>query len=576
MTDSRPKVLYGEANYRAMVKENGYYVDKTHYIPLLEQFKSPVFLRPRRFGKSLLCTTLQYYYDLQFADQFQELFGHTWIGANPTPKQGSFLVVSFDFSAVDPSGSVEAIEKKFNEAINKKLNHFCLINRKLFPEPIIIDRERSGTANLSDLAFTLNAYGLPPLYVIVDEYDNFANQLIVSKKDDLYRTLMEDDSFLKSFFKILKEGRKDGVIAHIFLTGVLPITIDDLASGYNIAEFITLDPRFEAMAGFTQSEVDTLLDRIYADYQLDESTRTQVNEVVKSNYNGYHMVDIDAEPLYNSTILIYFLQKLISFKEIPEFLTDLNLKTDISWIRRLTSSNAERTRELVDQLTIHNRLTYDRQQLRDKFDMKQFFNKTFYPISFFYLGMVTRYNSFQMCLPNLNMKAIFSEYFNELYEIDVSTLYADMMSGFLDKPDLPKLFADYWELYVSQLPEAVFAKVNENFYRTTFYELTKRYLSGYYVWQMESSYPGGRSDLEMEGKFHTRFVGSRYLMEFKYTSNAKSAKVKLASFQPSAADKEQLRRYHDGQCAQYPEQQIQSYLIYCFGNRGFRVFPLEA
>ena len=280
---------------------------------------------------------------------------------------------------------------------------------------------------------------------------------------------------------------------------------------------------------------------------------------------------------YNRTILMYFLEKLCRFKQIPEFLIDLNLKTDISWVRRLTDSNPDSTRELVDQLSVENQLPYSKMQLRDKFHMPQFFDKSFCPISFFYLGMLTRRDDFFMCLPNLNMKTIFSDYFNEIHKVNTGTLYAEMMSSFAQKPDLPKLFANNWSIYISQLPEAVFLSVNENFYRTTFYSLLHQFLSHLYVWRMESSHASGRSDLEMEGKFHTPFAGLRFLMEFKYISNAKlqNRKSEIDTFQPPELDWAQLEGYARDQSRQYPEQQIRSYLIYCFGNKGFRVFPLE-
>ena len=125
--------------------------------------------------------------------------------------------------------------------------------------------------------------GLPPVYVIIDEYDNFANQLVTGHKDLLYQQLTADDSFFKSFFKTLKEGRETGAIANVFITGVLPILIDELASGFNVASIITLDPEFEAMLGFTQAEVDQLLTDVYADYEIDPVTRPEVDTVVQNH-----------------------------------------------------------------------------------------------------------------------------------------------------------------------------------------------------------------------------------------------------------------------------------------------------
>ena len=588
-TTPKKQVLYGEANYKNMVLENGYYVDKTGFIPLLERYKNPVFLRPRRFGKSLWCTTLTYYYDINEKDNFKQLFWHTAIGINPTPWHNRFMILSLDFSVVDPSGGIEDIRYRFYQQCNIRLQSVARRYRKYFAESIDIDLNKDVSINLEYLLAIINDYDLPRLYVIIDEYDNFANQLIISHQDTLYRELTADNSFLKNFFKTLKKGTKDGTIARIFITGVLPITIDDLASSYNIAEFITLEEKFETMMGFTLRETGKLLDEIYRDYEIDPTTRQLIMEVITSNYNGYRIVNPKGEGLFNSTILMYFLKKFTEYQKISEYLIDVNLKTDISWVKRLTASNPANTGELVNQLLIENRLPYNKLALSEKFNMSQFFEKSFYPISFYYLGMLTKRDERYMCLPNLNMRSIFVDYFNEINKIDVSTKYAEMMAGFVDNPDIPGLFAGYWKLYISQLPEAIFQRVNENFYRTTFFDLCRQHLSDYFTWALEKSYSSGRTDLEFIGKYHTKFAGLRYLLEFKYYSNAQWNKIrrtlpgqstgkktgkKISRFQALEKDIKQLQAYEVEWKKEHPQAGNKSFLVYCFGNQGFRVFPL--
>ncbi len=156
--------------------------------------------------------------------------------------------------------------------------------RRWFQDMLTIRFQDNAAANLEQLLNFIQKNDTPKLYVIIDEYDNFANQLVTTHKDDLYRALTAEDSFLKTFFKTLKEGRKTGVIANIFITGVLPITIDDLTSAFNIATFLTLHPKFENMLGFTQAEVDQLLDEIYHDYEIEPTTRSEVDDVIKSHY----------------------------------------------------------------------------------------------------------------------------------------------------------------------------------------------------------------------------------------------------------------------------------------------------
>ena len=575
-TTAKKQVLYGEANYKNMVMENGYYVDKTGYIRLLERYKNPVFLRPRRFGKSLWCTTLTYYYDINETGNFEQLFGHTDIGKIPTPLHNKCMVLSLDFSIVEPYGGIEDIRRRFNQQCNISLKSIIWRYGKYFGDTLEIDLDEDVSINLKKILTVIHAFDLPRLYVVIDEYDNFANQLITSHQDVLYRELTADNSFLKNFFKTLKNGIKDGTIARIFITGVLPITIDDLSSGYNIAEFITMAEKFETMMGFTRQEAGKLLNDIYRDHEIDPSTRQIIMEVIIANYNGYRIVNPMGEGIFNSTILMYFLKELIEYRKITEYLIDLNLKTDISWVKRLTASNPENTGALVNQLLIHNRLSYNKLALSEKFNMSQFFEKSFYPISFYYLGMLTKQDEQYMCLPNLNMKSIFVDYFNEINKIDVSTKYAEMMASFIDNPDIPALFAGYWESYISQLPESIFQQVNENFYRTTFFDLCRQHLSDYFTWALEKFYSSGRTDLEFIGKYHNKFAGLRFLLEFKYYSNArwKKIKTKISQFQAPDKDIKQLKAYKAQWKKEHPHVGNKSFLVYCIGNQGFRVFQV--
>ncbi len=404
------RVIYGESNYAALVRKQGYFVDKTPYIAQLEMVENPVFLRPRRFGKSMFCSLLRHYYDLNYDDQFEELFGKTWIGQQPTPNHNQHLVLFLNFSVVEVGTTIKEIESSFRRHCNSTLGLLRTEYAALLSEMPEMGLNDPVSDNLHHLLSYVAKNQLPSVYVIIDEYDNFANQLITSNRDSLYYELTAADGFLKSFFKTLKAGRESGAIANIFVTGVLPITIDELASAFNIATFLTLEPGFEAMVGFTQSEVDHLLDEIYHDQGLDLTTRSEVNAVIKNNYDGYRFVDPNGMPLYNSTILIYFLRYFTQYKEFPRRLIDLNLKVDLSWVRRLTASNPQLTEAFVDQLTLHNRIAYDDVFLIEKFDMFQFFNASFFPISFFYLGMLTKEDDFHLCLPNLTMRQMFVEW----------------------------------------------------------------------------------------------------------------------------------------------------------------------
>jgi len=193
---------------------------------------------------------LECYYDVNQLDDFERLFGETYIGQHPTSRHNAFFVLHLDFSIVEPTGTLKEIEESFNLTCNLQMRMVVEQNKKWFQDKVSIEVKAKTSSNFKSLIkFIQTHQDLPRLYVIIDEYDNFANQLITGYKEPLYQELTADDGFLKTFFKTLKEGCKTGVIANVFITGVLPIAIDDMASGYNIANFITLVPEFETMLG---------------------------------------------------------------------------------------------------------------------------------------------------------------------------------------------------------------------------------------------------------------------------------------------------------------------------------------
>jgi hypothetical protein len=253
-------------------------------LPILRTIKNPIFLRPRRFGKSLLCQMLKCYYDVNQKDDFDRLFGQTYIGQHPTPSHNSFFVLHLNFSIVKPIGSLSEIEKRFDLTCNLRMKAIVTQN---FNDKLSLELKEDCSSNLQLLLNVLEENKeLPRLYVIIDEYDNFANKLITAHKDSLYHELTGDGSFLKT----LKDGRETGTITNVFVTGVLPLAIDDMASGYNIGNFITLQTKFGQMLGFTQKETEQLLDEVYRDYEIEPATRQEVEAVLKNRYDGYRFV----------------------------------------------------------------------------------------------------------------------------------------------------------------------------------------------------------------------------------------------------------------------------------------------
>lgn len=197
----KKRILYGVANYAEMVRDNGYFVDKTEYIAKLEWVKNPVFLRPRRFGKSLLCSLLRHYYDLNEADNFAKLFGQTWIGQHPTGRQNQNIILYLNFSTIATGPTVQEIDNSCRRQCNTNLSYLHAVYPALLADMPTLEMDTPVADHLDILLTHLWQRRLPPLYVIIDEYDNFANQLITENKDELYRQLTADDGFFKTFFK---------------------------------------------------------------------------------------------------------------------------------------------------------------------------------------------------------------------------------------------------------------------------------------------------------------------------------------------------------------------------------------
>ncbi|MDR0891881.1 MAG: AAA family ATPase, partial [Mediterranea sp.] len=227
-------IPYAIADFAELRERGFYYVDKTKYIPLLEKYKAPVFLRPRRFGKSLLVSTLAYYYDINEADRFESLFGGTYIGSHPTAEHNKYMVLRFDFSTLSMADNMEELAASFNDMTCPVIANFAYEYRDLLTD-FEFRNTQVASKMLDEILSRVRSRKLPPLYILIDEYDNFTNQLLTAYKDSLYELVTTKDSFLRTFFKSIKAGLGQGSVRTCFCMGVLPVTMDDLTSGYNVA-----------------------------------------------------------------------------------------------------------------------------------------------------------------------------------------------------------------------------------------------------------------------------------------------------------------------------------------------------
>ncbi len=370
------------------------------------------------------------------------------------------------------------------------------------------------------------------------------------------------------------------------MTGVLPVTMDDLTSGFNIGQIITLEPHVLEMMGFTQTEMDGYLDEIFGDQGWPDTLKLRVRDDLRSHYNGYRLLPDARETLYNSTIANFYLNRLvIDDGRIPTETIDHNLRTDINWLRRLCGGD-NGARELVETLMFDGALPVEMGMLGSKFNMRQFLEKPFFPLSLYYLGMLTFRDRFHLEFPNLTVKKIFAEYFNELEHIVVSPGYTGMFQQFLRNHDWSALFAGYWSEYVGQIPAQAFdqpspegyglaCKANENFFRTTFFELCTRYLSPDFMFAIEVNHASGRSDWEAIGRAGTVFENQAVLIEFKHYPKEKAAKLGVMDWtEPPPEAVEQFNAYAADLLRRYPELTITRHIACSISATEHRFFTL--
>ncbi len=578
------KIPYGVANFHELITDGYYFVDKTRYIRELERFKTPVFLRSRRFGKSLWCSILEHYYDVRFADAFETLFGNTDIGRNPTERHNTCIVVRMSFSSVEVSPRYDELMANFNRTVGGYLDsaiaaHDCLQNA-----PGIV-RSGSATARLEGMRKAVADGRLPPLYIVIDEYDNFTNTLITSSRDDLYTEVTTGDSFLRTFFKSIKDGVGEGTIANVFITGVLPVTMDDLTSGYNIAQLVTFEPPLLHMLGFTQAEVDAYVDELFADHpEWDAARRASVLADLKANYDGYRLLPDDRESVYNSTVTNYYLDYLNRNGTPPPEKFDPNLNTDVNWIKRLARST-ENAKELVDQMLLEGGLPVSEAVLATTFNRQRLFDKNYFKVTLYYLGLVTFTSPVRVGIPNLTMRRLYTDYFNELWDLTfvvnaADDLYAAFYEGGFD---WGVLLAGFQERYLGFLPAQAYDKVNENFIRATFFLTFRERLARVYDTAIEVNHPSGRSDFEAlsrpEGPDPRRAV----VVEFKHYAQAamKAAFGKtlereedFAALEPPSEAVEQVRRYAADLAARHPDHTVLKYVVCTFSPKGYRLWKV--
>ena len=332
-TNNQPvkQLPLGIADFERLRQQNFYYVDKTMFLPRMELTSSYLFLvRPRRFGKSLLLSMLKAYYDVNMKDRFDELFGNLWISQHPTPYKNYYAVLHLDFSQV--TGTIDELRESFDSYCGIKADSFAKRYESLFYEGFAdeVKKENWATKKLNYIGDKAKEYNVP-MYLIVDEYDNFTNTVLNQHGEDIYMGLTHGEGFYRDIFKIFKPN-----FERVLMLGVSPVTMDDLTSGYNIATNITAEAAFNQMLGFSEDDVREMFNYYKDAGWLKGDVETMIEEM-KPWYDNYCFAEegLDESRMFNSDMVLYYLGNQIRQGRSPKERVNPNARTDYQKMKKL-------------------------------------------------------------------------------------------------------------------------------------------------------------------------------------------------------------------------------------------------
>ena len=461
------KLPYGISNYEELVNDNYYYVDKTIYIEKLENLaeKRLMALRPRKFGKTLFTSVIENYYDIQKKDKFEKMFGNTYIGKNPTKLRNSYHILRFNFSGIDTE-TVESTIKGFRREVASSINVFA----KRYGINFNVNYEDDAENILDNLfkTFLLEKTN-EKIYVIIDEYDHFANELLSFNTNE-FKNLVSKNGKVRKWYEILKKATET-VVDRIFITGVAPITLDSLTSGFNISKDITRDKEFNEMFGFTQDEILDILKK----QNVSKEEQSKILPIMKQNYDGYKFSMNSSEHIYNSNMCLYFLTDYIRLKQIPNQLIDMNIASDYAKLgRMLDLCKGEERKKIIEDTVSGVAIVSD---IIEKFNPEKEFTEKELVSMLFYLGYLTisgeEFNVPKLKIPNNVMKEIYADYFMKMLEKQTDFTieqqdYIQMMREIALEGRLDKI-CEMLGKYLNHLSNRDFIKFDEKYVKLIFY-----------------------------------------------------------------------------------------------------------
>ena len=546
------KLPYGISDFPRLISEDYYYVDKTRYIELLENQPNYLFLlRPRRFGKSLFLAMMETYYSVDYADRFEELFGELYVGKHPTKAHNKYLVLRFNFSEV--SSNPDEVERSFKAYCNaiiirfiKKYEH--LLGKEIWEE--LDGEEEVPGLLLGKIARYISDKNCPHIYLLIDEYDNFTNTLLSTYGTERYRKTTHGEGFIREFFNIIKAATTgpDAAIDRLFITGVSPVTMDDVTSGFNIGMNISMNPEFNSIIGFSTEEVRRMIGYYKSEGALPEAlTVDDLLEEMQPWYDNYcFSEDMSNEHMFNSDMTLYFLNAYMQRHKPPKMMVDTNIRTDYNKLRHLVQidkrlgANTSVIQQLVaeGQVTANIALSFPAERMVDTDNFKSLL---------FYFGMLsiqgTDFGDTILGIPNLTVREQLYTYLVEAYrdasmfDLDMTHL-SSLVKGMALRGDWQpvfRYFADELERQ-SAVREFIEGEAHVKGFLLAYLGLTK----GYIILPEHESSKGYADFYMMPDLIRQPEIAYSYIVEVKY-ARRDATDAEISALKTQAA--EQLHRY---------------------------------
>ena len=534
------KIPYGIADYKRIKEKNFFFVDKTKFIEKLEDLNESylIFLRPRRFGKSLFIAMLEAYYDKHYENDFEMMFGDTYIGKHTTSLANKYFVMRFDFSGID----INDVEESFRSYLLRELKGFILkynLTIEINYNPIILFNEIFKTLQENKLE----------LMILIDEYDNFANKLLLREKTQYLGLVSEKTASFKQFFTVLKTATSgnDSPLKRMFITGVTPMTMFDVTSGFNIGSNISLHPALNDMIGFNEDELTEILDY----YKLDID-----KDILREWYNNYNFCEDTEQKVFNTDMILYFINQYQRANKPPKEMIDINVRSDYSKLRNIIYTNKKLNGNFETLQTLIAGNTVSVSNLVQDFSALHLEKANNFKSLMFYLGLVTIHSSeldLKLKIPNETVKRIDIDFLKDTLDLEkVFQLNSDKLEEYL------KEFALEGSLNIFKY---LAKKIKDNTGIRDYIYKEQSVKSMYMAYLSLSPYYVIKSELELNKGFadilikpfnpYVKYVG---LLEFKYINREDKADKKTVERLKFEAI-EQLNKYEkDTLVTEYTKQ----------------------